>query len=125
MVGSTGFGWPTPVQFTSRIGPVLLASLVGASLAAAGAVYQAVLGNPLADPYLLGASSGATPGTFLWALPLAGAAPIIGTHPGPAGLRVGRCGGGSWRRCSILAQRRDPPKISSMLASVATMPLSL
>ncbi len=79
MVGSTGFGWPTPVQFTSRIGPVLLASLVGASLAAAGAVYQAVLRNPLADPYLLGASSGATLGTFLWALPLAGAAPIIGT----------------------------------------------
>jgi len=79
MVGSTGLGWPTPLQARLRIGPVLLASLVGASLAAAGAVYQAVLRNPLADPYLLGASSGATLGTFLWALPLAGAAPLIGT----------------------------------------------
>ena len=79
LVGSTGLGWPTRVQLDSRIGPVLLASLVGASLAAAGTVYQAVLRNPLADPYLLGASSGATLGTFLWALPLGGAAPLIGT----------------------------------------------
>lgn len=79
MVGSTGIGWPTPDQLKYRIGPVLLASLVGASLAAAGTVYQAVLRNPLADPYLLGASSGATLGTFLWALPGAAAAPLIGT----------------------------------------------
>jgi iron complex transport system permease protein len=39
---------------------VLLAFVVGASLAVAGAVLQAVVRNPLADPYVLGVSSGAS-----------------------------------------------------------------
>lgn len=39
---------------------VLLAFLAGASLAVAGAVLQAVVRNPLADPYVLGVSSGAS-----------------------------------------------------------------
>jgi iron complex transport system permease protein len=53
-----------------RIEPVLIASLAGAALAAAGVVYQAILRNPLADPYLLGVSSGAMLAAFLWRLPL-------------------------------------------------------
>lgn len=39
---------------------VLLAFLVGAGLAVAGAVLQVVVRNPLADPYVLGVSSGAS-----------------------------------------------------------------
>jgi iron complex transport system permease protein len=42
-----------------RLPRVLVAGLVGASLAASGAAYQAVFRNPLADPYLLGAAAGA------------------------------------------------------------------
>jgi iron complex transport system permease protein len=38
---------------------VLLAALVGGVLAVAGASYQGVFRNPLADPYLLGAAAGA------------------------------------------------------------------
>jgi iron complex transport system permease protein len=38
---------------------VVLGLLVGAMLAAAGAAYQGVFRNPLADPYLLGAAAGA------------------------------------------------------------------
>jgi iron complex transport system permease protein len=38
---------------------VVLAVLVGAALAVAGAGYQGVFRNPLADPYLLGAAAGA------------------------------------------------------------------
>jgi iron complex transport system permease protein len=38
---------------------LLLGLLVGAALAAAGAVFQALLRNPLADPYVLGVSGGA------------------------------------------------------------------
>ena len=53
---------------------VLLASLVGAALAAAGVAYQSVLRNPLAEPYLLGVSSGASLGVYLWRFPAAGAA---------------------------------------------------
>ncbi|MGX6608045.1 FecCD family ABC transporter permease [Micromonosporaceae bacterium Da 78-11] len=39
---------------------VLMAFVVGAGLAVAGAVLQAVVRNPLADPYVLGVSSGAS-----------------------------------------------------------------
>lgn len=42
-----------------RLPRVVLAALVGASLASAGALYQALFRNPLADPYILGVSSGA------------------------------------------------------------------
>jgi iron complex transport system permease protein len=42
-----------------RLPRVLLAAAVGAALALAGTAYQAVFRNPLADPYLLGAASGA------------------------------------------------------------------
>ncbi|GAA2839703.1 iron chelate uptake ABC transporter family permease subunit [Nonomuraea rubra] len=45
-----------------RVPRVLLAALVGAGLALCGAVLQAVTRNALADPYLLGISSGASTG---------------------------------------------------------------
>ncbi len=43
----------------TRIPRVLLAGIVGASLAAAGAGFQGLLANPLADPHVLGISGGA------------------------------------------------------------------
>ncbi len=48
-----------------RLPRILLAAAVGASLAAAGASYQALLRNPLAEPYLLGISNGAAVGTMV------------------------------------------------------------
>jgi iron complex transport system permease protein len=42
-----------------RLPRVILGALVGGTLAAAGAAYQGVFRNPLADPYLLGAAAGA------------------------------------------------------------------
>ncbi|MEV0259864.1 iron ABC transporter permease [Streptomyces sp. NPDC050617] len=48
-----------------RMPRVILAIVVGAGLAVAGTVLQAVVRNPLADPYLLGASSGASSGAVL------------------------------------------------------------
>ena len=48
-----------------RIPRVVLGALVGAMLAIAGAAYQGVFRNPLADPYLLGVSSGAGLGATL------------------------------------------------------------
>lgn len=44
---------------------VVLAVLVGAGLAMVGAALQAVTRNPLADPHLLGATSGATLGAVV------------------------------------------------------------
>ncbi|MCS0656166.1 MULTISPECIES: iron ABC transporter permease [Bacillaceae] len=48
-----------------RLPRVLLAGLVGASLAIAGAAFQGLLRNPLADPYTIGVSSGASLGAVL------------------------------------------------------------
>jgi len=48
-----------------RLPRVVMAALVGAALALAGATYQAVFRNPLADPYLLGVASGASFGATL------------------------------------------------------------
>lgn len=48
-----------------RLPRVLLAGLVGASLAIAGAAFQGLLKNPLADPYTLGVSSGASVGAVM------------------------------------------------------------
>lgn len=48
-----------------RLPRVTLAVLVGASLSLAGATYQGVFRNPLADPYLLGAAAGAGLGATL------------------------------------------------------------
>jgi iron complex transport system permease protein len=42
-----------------RVPRVVLGAMVGAALASAGAAYQGVFRNPLADPYLLGAAAGA------------------------------------------------------------------
>lgn len=67
-----------------RLPRVILAMLVGASLSIAGAGFQGVLRNPLADPYTLGVSAGASVGaavviTFglqtallgIWTIPIA------------------------------------------------------
>jgi iron complex transport system permease protein len=70
MISSVGTGWPSDaVNLSIRSEVVLMSSLVGAALAAAGATYQAVLRNPLADPYLLGVSCGAALFAYLWQLP--------------------------------------------------------
>jgi len=45
-----------------RLPRIILAFLVGASLSLAGCVLQGVLRNPLADPYIIGSSSGASVG---------------------------------------------------------------
>ena len=52
------------ILFDIRLPRVLLGACVGASLAVAGAGLQALLRNPLAEPYLLGVSNGAALGTW-------------------------------------------------------------
>lgn len=53
------------IVFSIRLPRIVLAMLVGAALGVAGAAYQALLRNPLADPYVLGVSSGAALGAIL------------------------------------------------------------
>lgn len=61
-----------------RLPRVVLGAVVGATLAAAGTAYQGVFLNPLADPYLLGVSSGAGLGATL--------AIVAGGSIGPLGI---------------------------------------
>lgn len=80
----TGGGDPVArdIVVQLRMPRVLLGVLVGGGLAIAGATFQALLRNPLAEPYILGISGGASVGAVLvlafgwvaagsWALPLA------------------------------------------------------
>lgn len=53
------------ILWNIRMPRVVLAGLVGASLAIAGAAFQGLLKNPLADPYTLGVSSGASVGAVI------------------------------------------------------------
>lgn len=53
------------VVFGLRLPRIALGILVGAALSTAGAGYQALLRNPLADPYVLGVSSGAAVGAIV------------------------------------------------------------
>ncbi|WP_305092637.1 iron ABC transporter permease [Prescottella sp. R16] len=68
-----------------RLPRVVLGAVVGAMLALAGAAYQGVFRNPLADPFLLGVSSGA--GLGATAAIVSGAA--MGTFGIPAAAFVG------------------------------------
>ena len=56
-----------------RLSRILLAMIAGSGLAAAGIAMQAILKNPLAEPYLLGTSSGAGLGAVIAAILGAGA----------------------------------------------------
>ncbi|MBI2608804.1 MAG: iron ABC transporter permease [Deltaproteobacteria bacterium] len=69
--GAVSFSWGEVFDFSNkiitsiRIPRVILSLIVGASLSLAGVVFQAILKNPLADPYVLGVSSGGAVGSTL------------------------------------------------------------
>jgi iron complex transport system permease protein len=74
---TAGGGSLKRIVFGLRLPRVLLGAAVGASLAAAGAVFQGVLRNPLADPFLLGLSGGASLGAAVVLLGGAGSLHVL------------------------------------------------
>jgi iron complex transport system permease protein len=58
-------GRNSAILFQLRIPRVLMAGVVGAALSAAGAGFQGLLRNPLADPFILGVSGGGALGAVL------------------------------------------------------------
>ena len=97
-----------------RLPRVVLGALVGAMLALAGAAYQGVFRNPLADPYLLGAAAGAGlgatlaiaygPDTSSWPVGLLPLAAFTGAVAGvAAAYALGRSGGGRTTTTLVLA----------------------
>jgi iron complex transport system permease protein len=65
---NTAPDWPSNIAtivLEIRLPRVILAGLVGAALATAGATYQGLFRNPLADPYLIGVAQGASLGAII------------------------------------------------------------
>jgi iron complex transport system permease protein len=100
------------ILFGLRMPRVLLGALVGAGLATAGVALQALLRNPLAEPFVLGVSGGAAlggtaalaasaligPATMLGALASSGTSVALGASVGAAAstalvFALGRIGG--------------------------------
>ncbi len=67
ILGLKGAGSDTErtIILSLRLPRAILAGLVGAGLSVSGATFQALLRNPLADPYILGVSSGAAVGAII------------------------------------------------------------
>src|SRR5262249_58524393 len=86
-----------------RLPRVLLAILIGVALGTSGAAYQALFRNPLADPFVVGASSGAAAGAALvivtgWSgHPLPHAGPLSGFGP----VSLGAFGGALLAVCLV------------------------
>ncbi len=135
MVGQEGVGWPrtdTALEralLHLRLSRVAAGFVVGAALSCAGAILQAVLRNPLADPYVLGVSSGGAVGATLaiatglsgnaaLALPLAAFAAAVITLAAVFGL-ASRNGG-----TSVHGLILSGVVVSSMLSSVLMVILS-
>lgn len=90
--GLFGLDWPVSaiqqgVIFDYRLSRALMAGLCGGALALSGAILQALLRNPLAEPYILGISAGASTGAVsVLILGVGGAAVTVS-----AGAFVGSC----------------------------------
>jgi iron complex transport system permease protein len=99
------------IVFDLRLPRVILAALVGATLAVAGVTFQTVLRNPLADPFILGVSGGAACGAAIVT------AFGLGRVPGlvPVVAFLGACG--ATAAVFVLARRRDHTDTTRLLIS--------
>ena len=84
LTGRGGDETAAALLFRIRLPRLLLAALAGASLGTAGACFQGLFRNALADPYIIGASSGAALGAAL-AMSI-GALPAVFSVPGLPGI---------------------------------------
>ncbi|HEY0831074.1 MAG TPA: iron ABC transporter permease [Candidatus Dormibacteraeota bacterium] len=88
LVGGNADPGQANILWSLRFPRVVLGALVGGTLAIAGAAYQGVFRNALADPYLLGAAAGANLGATL-AIAFAPGASVIGVNIVPLAGFVG------------------------------------
>lgn len=80
--GADTAGATSTLVLDIRLPRVILAGLVGASLSTAGATYQGLFRNPLADPYLIGVAQGAGLGAIIgFMLPFSGVLAGLGLVP--------------------------------------------
>jgi iron complex transport system permease protein len=96
------------ILISIRLPRVLIAFLMGMALGASGAVLQGILRNPLADPYILGISSGAS---LTAALGIIGGISFLGSFTIPVFAFAGALATGSivgmmgWKRGGLWPER--------------------
>lgn len=107
ILSGNGEGIAAQVVLELRLPRALAAFAVGGMLALAGAQMQVLLGNPLADPYILGTSGGAATGALL--AMLLGAATLLINLAALAGALLATLlvfglahGRGSWSSTRLL-----------------------
>lgn len=118
--GLWGEGQDSPeatILFAIRIPRILGAVFVGAGLAGVGAAYQGVFRNPMADPYILGISSGATLGAAL-SISLGSGAGFLGFGLTTLGAFSGALGA-TFLVYRLAFFKRKPSTTSLLLAGVA------
>ena len=105
------------IVWNLRMPRTLLAAVCGAGLALCGAVMQSLLRNPLADPFVLGVSSGASTGAV--------AVIVLGWGGGVVSLSAGAFAGAvlSFAMVVLLAQSLGPTMDRVVLSGVAAMQL--
>lgn len=106
------------ILWSLRLPRVVLGAIVGGMLATAGAAYQGVFRNPLADPYLLGAAAGAELGATLAIAFLASAsAALVNLVPVAAFAGATLAVGGAYALGRTVTGSRNPTAL--ILAGVA------
>ena len=121
-------GWPDAYEtiiLEVRLPRILLAVIIGSSLASAGATLQSLFRNPLADPYVMGISSGAALGAtiaivFKLPSPLPGlsSVPVAAFLASIATMAVVYCLAGVSRRASMDTFLLSGVVVSSFLWAV-------
>ncbi len=113
--GAVSIDWNDPtaraILLRLRLPRVLLAAVIGATLAVAGVTFQTLLRNPLADPFTLGVSGGAAAGAAM--APAVGWARLPGVVPLVAFLGAV----GATAAVFLLARRRDHSDPTRLLIS--------
>jgi len=118
--------WPAAdevIVLQLRLPRVLGAALVGAALAVAGALFQGLLRNPLADPFLLGTSAGAALGASIaFAVPTLFVMDVLGFSVAAALALVGALLAAGLVY-ALATRRGETPVVTLLLAGVAVSAL--
>jgi iron complex transport system permease protein len=120
--------WPATqdaIVWQLRLPRVVAGALVGAALATSGALFQGLFRNPMADPYVLGISSGAAFGaTVALALPVLVLAPTGAPGGVPGALWAGFGGPGIVPLCAFAGALGAATLVASLARRGTRLPVA-
>ena len=130
-IGERESGWSMVdyrIVWSIRMPRILMAVLTGAGLSVCGAVMQSVVLNPIADPYVLGVSSGASAGAAFALIAPISVAPMTANVTGMALIgamtasvvvySIARAGGGAMNPISLIL---SGTAISALMSAITNL----